>query len=143
MRVVVISIFVDDQAHVITPTRISRHALAWSRASRDSRRCVPTPSCVVAAHPERDALFDEDVAAALALSADQRVELERICGQNREAVSAAMQDVRSARMSISAYQGHAVNVHRQGDARLLAVLSSDQRTIFDQLQRGDVSSGTH
>lgn len=90
-----------------------------------------------------DALLDSEVAAVLRLTSDQRGEIVRIAEENERAAAAALSATnhargRGARLSDPAVlHESARRVNDAGHARLLAVLTPEQRARFAQLQEGE------
>ena len=81
-----------------------------------------------------EALLDDDVAATLQLSSEQRAELARIAGENDEEFASRLQELKGARVLPERHR-EIIAAHRQdSSARLLAVLTPEQRDRYLSLQ---------
>ena len=84
-----------------------------------------------------DALLDDDVAAALQLTADQRRALAGAAAANEGDHQKILDELRSVRLQDpSVLQDRGTEAHQAGQERLLAVLTAEQRQRFGRLQGG-------
>jgi hypothetical protein len=83
-----------------------------------------------------DALLDDDVAAAVGLTAEQRQELVRFAEANEGAHQAVLGEIRAVRLrSHDALEARGREVDEEAQQRLLARLTAEQRQRFDRLRQ--------
>lgn len=83
------------------------------------------------------ALDDEDIAKDLGISAAQKTKLEEVRNQNRESMGAAMREMfqgGGGGGNQEANRAKMDEMRKANDAKLLAVLSSDQQKKFEELK---------
>jgi hypothetical protein len=84
-----------------------------------------------------DALLDDDVAAALQLTPDQRRALAAAAAENERDHQRILGELRSVRLqSPTELQDRGTRAHDAGQERLLALLTTEQRQKFEQLRGG-------
>lgn len=84
-----------------------------------------------------DALLDDDVVEALQLSADQRRRVADVAAANENDHARVLRELSAVRLRDSAaLQDRGSRAHDAGSARLLALLTPEQRQVFTRLQKG-------